>query len=93
MHCCLPLMTALDAVSRSTTGLPAPGAGAMSSGLNIFTRPWLLPHASDDTMIEAWTRAPSSSQPTAFKAAVVFSRASAWLTRTTSSCSSSFLFL
>ena len=93
MHCCLPLMTALDAVSRSTTGLPAPGAGAMSSGLNIFTKPWLLPQASLDTMIEAWTRAPSSSQPTALRAAVVFSKASAWLTRTTSSCSSSFLFL
>ena len=59
----LALIAAEVAVSRSTTGLPAPGAGAMSSGLNIFTRPWLLPHNSAAVMISAWTSAASSSHP------------------------------
>ena len=35
----------------------------MSSGLNIFTRPWLLPHSSAAVIISAWTSAASSSHP------------------------------
>ena len=54
----------------------------------------MLPQASEETMIAAWTLAPSASQPTARSAFVVCSKASAWLTRTTSSAgSSSFWFL
>ena len=72
----LALIAADVAVSLSTTGLPAPGCGAMSDGLNIFTRPWLLPHSSAAVIISAWTSAASSSQPIMRSACAVVDRAS-----------------
>ena len=48
----------------------------MSDGLNIFTRPWLLPHSSAAVIISAWTSAASSSHPIMRSACAVVDRAS-----------------
>lgn len=80
----LALTTAVAGASRSTVGLPAPGAGAMSCGWNIFTRPWLLPQSSADVMIAACRDASSSSQPIIRSACFVVCSASATPTMTVS---------
>ena len=80
----LALTTAVAGASRSTVGLPAPGAGAMSCGWNIFTRPWLLPQSSADVMIAACRLASSSSQPIIRSACFVVCSASATPTMTVS---------
>jgi len=66
------LTTAEVGVSRSIVGFAAPGDGAISDGLYILTRPWLLPQSSAAVMISAWSAASSASQPILRIAAAVF---------------------
>jgi len=78
----LALTTADVGVSRSMVGLAASGDGAISAGLNILTRPWLLPQSSAAVMISACSAASSSSQPIFLSAAAVLLRASSMVTVT-----------
>jgi hypothetical protein len=50
------LTTAEVGVSRSIVGFAAPGDGAISDGLYILTRPWLLPQSSAAVMISCGGR-------------------------------------